>query len=162
LASHHHRAARRRLTEKLHVGGVMPRKFSAFADGVISIDSNYPYDHKSDYLTISARFSSCVEAAMQKPTKLILGIATLSPIAYLFLFFVFMLSTFLNNGGTNVALFLGLHLFTMLFIAALTVFYIVDIFRNDRVAKDQKALWAIVIFMGNAIAMPIYWYLYFW
>jgi hypothetical protein len=45
---------------------------------------------------------------------------------------------------------------------ALMAFYIVNVFRNDRVDKDKKALWAVVLFMGNMIAMPIYWYLYIW
>jgi hypothetical protein len=38
----------------------------------------------------------------------------------------------------------------------------VNVFRNDQVEKDKKVLWAVVIFMGNMIAMPIYWYLYIW
>jgi hypothetical protein len=50
----------------------------------------------------------------------------------------------------------------MLVIAALTVFYIVNVFRNERVVKDQKVLWAVVLFLGNVMAMPIYWYLYIW
>ena len=108
---------------------------------------------------------------MQKPAKVALGIATLWPIIYMFLFSAFFFSAFLfgpAEPGTGAgmppafAVIFGLHLLTMLFILALTVFYIVDIFRNDRVEKDKKALWAIVIFMGNAIAMPIYWYLYIW
>jgi hypothetical protein len=108
---------------------------------------------------------------MQKSTKVLLGIASLWPIIYMFLFFVFVFSMalgFRGGGDTEpgiqpmMALVFGLHLLTMLIIMALTVFYIVDVFRNERVDKDKKALWAIVIFMGNAIAMPIYWYLYFW
>jgi hypothetical protein len=55
-----------------------------------------------------------------------------------------------------------LHLLTMLWIMALTVIYIVNVFKNDRVDKDKKALWAVVIFLGNMIAMPVYWYLYIW
>ena len=106
---------------------------------------------------------------MQKSTKVLLGIASLWPIVYMFLFFVFVFSMAFGFGGPEdgglppaMAVVFGLHLLTMILILALTVFYIVDIFRNDRVDKDKKALWAIVIFMGNAIAMPIYWYLYFW
>lgn len=107
---------------------------------------------------------------MQKPTKVLLGIASLWPIIYMFLFvgFMFTMAFGFGRGDTEpgiqpmMAVIFGLHLFTMLAILALTVFYIVDVFRNDRVDKDKKALWAIVIFMGNAIAMPIYWYLYFW
>lgn len=108
---------------------------------------------------------------MQKPAKVALGIATLWPIIYMVLFIgFFFLAVLFGPGpaesGSGVqpgwALFIGVHLLTMVLILALTVFYIVDIFRNDRVEKDKKALWAIVIFFGNAIAMPIYWYLYIW
>ena len=102
---------------------------------------------------------------MQKSTKTLLGIATFWPIAYMFLFFAFMFTMVLSRGGaveTMFPLIFLLHLLTMILIMALTVFYIVDIFKNNRVEKDKKALWAIVIFMGNAVAMPIYWYLYFW
>jgi hypothetical protein len=87
------------------------------------------------------------------------------------LFFVFIFSSILfmpSQGGEEssppffFAIFIALHLFTMLWIMALTVFYMVNVFRNDRVDKDKKVLWAVVIFMGNMIAMPIYWYLYIW
>ena len=60
------------------------------------------------------------------------------------------------------AVLFALHIFTMLLIMGLSIFYIVDVFKNNRVDKDKKALWAIVIFLGNMIAMPIYWYLYIW
>jgi hypothetical protein len=40
--------------------------------------------------------------------------------------------------------------------------YIVNVFKNDRVSKDKKALWVVVLFLGNMIAMPVYWYLYIW
>lgn len=107
---------------------------------------------------------------MQKPVKSLLGLVTFWPLAYMILFIVLVFSAFLfrPTGADDsealpfVAIFLGLHVLTMFIILALTVFYIVDIFRNNRIANDKKALWAIVIFMGNAIAMPIYWYLYFW
>jgi hypothetical protein len=60
------------------------------------------------------------------------------------------------------AIIIPLHLLTMLLIFGLMVFYIVNVFGNDRIKPDMKALWAIVLFMGNAFAMPIYWYLYIW
>ena len=108
---------------------------------------------------------------MQKPAKILLGVVSLWPMVYMFLFIgFFFLAVLFGPGpaetGSGVqpafALFVGVHLLTMVLILALTVFYIVDIFRNDRVEKDKKALWAIVIFFGNAIAMPIYWYLNIW
>ena len=111
------------------------------------------------------------QGEMQKPAKVVLGVATLWPIVYVFLFMAFFFSAiFFGPGpaepGSGVqplmALFVGVHLLTMALILGLTIFYIVNIFRNERVEKDKKALWAIVIFMGSAIAMPIYWYLYIW
>jgi hypothetical protein len=108
---------------------------------------------------------------MQKPAKLFLGILTLWPIVYVFLFIAFFFSAVLFGPGPAesgsgmqpaMAVLLILHLLTMVLILALTVFYIVDIFRNERVDKDKKVLWAVVIFMANAFAMPVYWYLYFW
>jgi hypothetical protein len=108
---------------------------------------------------------------MKTPTKILLGLASLWPLVYMALFFIFVLSSFFflsRSAGQEVGppisfmvIFL-LHLLTMLWIIALTVFYIVNVFRNQRVDKDKKALWAVVLFMGNVIAMPIYWYLYVW
>ena len=50
----------------------------------------------------------------------------------------------------------------MALIVGLLVFYITHLFRTDSVANDKKALWAIVLFLGNVIAMVVYWFLYIW
>ena len=55
-----------------------------------------------------------------------------------------------------------LYFLTMLEMFALLVIYIVHVFKTDRVPQDKKALWAVVLFLGNMLAMPIYWYLYIW
>lgn len=109
---------------------------------------------------------------MKKPAKILLLIATIWPFIYGIIFFVIMLSTFSSmpmNGRTDLGaidnlfrVILPLHLLTMLDVLSLTIFYMVNVFRNDRVAKDKKALWAAVIFLGNVIAMPVYWYYYIW
>jgi hypothetical protein len=107
---------------------------------------------------------------MRKSTKILLGLGTLWPFIYLILFFIFVFSTvfFLAGGnqqGDPPVIFFAvfaLHFLTILWVMALTVFYMVNVFKNDRVDKDKKVLWAVVLFMGNMIAMPIYWYLYFW
>lgn len=108
---------------------------------------------------------------MNKSIKILLGLATLWPFVYIILFLVFVFSTIFFMPGTRgdesgppffFAAFMAVHIFTMLWIMALTVFYMVNVFKNDRVEKDKKVLWAVVIFMGSMIAMPIYWYLYIW
>ncbi len=53
-------------------------------------------------------------------------------------------------------------MFTIFYIFGLLVFYIYNLFKNENVKSDQKVLWALVLFMGNMMAMPIYWYLYIW
>ena len=117
---------------------------------------------------------------MKKSSKILLGLATLWPFVYMIFFFMFIFSMFLfiptapppgpglgpgsDPSGPPMFFFLifPLHFLTILWIIALTVFYMVNVFRNDRVNKDMKVLWAVVLFMGGMIAMPIYWYLYIW
>ncbi|HEX7334478.1 MAG TPA: hypothetical protein VF290_23455 [Pyrinomonadaceae bacterium] len=105
---------------------------------------------------------------MKQLTKLLLGLLTLWPFAYVILFFVVILAEFFMAGSGQpgppplIALIFPLHILTMLLIMALLVFYIVNVFRNNRVENDKKVLWAVVLFMGGMIAMPIYWYMYIW
>ena len=44
----------------------------------------------------------------------------------------------------------------------LIAFYLYSLFTTDFVEKSTKPLWAVVIFLGNIISMPIFWYLYMW
>lgn len=106
---------------------------------------------------------------MTKTKKLLLGIATIWPILYMVVFFIFMFSMVLlllfQKGNPPIGFFLTiflLHFFTMIEIFVLLAIYVRDVFKNKRVEKDTKALWAVVLFLGNMIAMPIYWYLYIW
>jgi len=104
--------------------------------------------------------------------KILLGALTLWPFAYMIFFFIFVLSMFtvervismddpLGPGGAFRTVF-TLHLLTGLIILGLTVFYIVYVFKTDRVAQEKKALWAVALFLGNVTAMPIFFCLYIW
>lgn len=110
---------------------------------------------------------------MKKSTKILLGIATIWPLVYMIFFFTVVFSAILSapragsfgRGGalpTLLTVIFPLHILTTILVMGLTIFYIVNVFRNDRVDKDKQVLWTIVLFMGNVIAMPIYWYLYIW
>src|SRR3989338_7739241 len=107
---------------------------------------------------------------MSKNKKIILGIATLWPIVYIFLFII---ATFgmifiptVNGESENFAIafsiIFALHLLTMFLIFAFLIVYIRNVFKNNSVPSEKKALWAVVLFLGNMIAMPIYFYLYIW
>lgn len=112
---------------------------------------------------------------MKKPAKIALIIASIWPLVWMILFFVFMFGTMFffasttpkhgnNAPGMPLAfmLFFAGHMLTILLMFALTAFYIVYLFRTDRIAQDKKALWAVVLFMGNMLAFPVFWYLYIW
>ncbi len=113
---------------------------------------------------------------MSKPAKIILGVVTVAPIVFMIMVFVVVFSTassiFSSAHAGRVpsedafpsvfgAIF-TMQILLWLLTVGLTIFYIINVFKNDRVEKDKKALWAVVIFMGNIMAMPVYWYLYIW
>jgi len=51
---------------------------------------------------------------------------------------------------------------TFISIPCMLIFYITDVWRNSRVAKNQKALWTVVLLAVWQLAFPVYWYLYLW
>jgi hypothetical protein len=110
---------------------------------------------------------------MTRNSKIMLGLATIWPILYIFIFVLFVavmafyLAADFAHGGMPpshppVAFFvlIPLHILSLLMVGGLLTYYIVDLFHTTRIPNDMKALWAVVLFFGNIIAMPIYWYLY--
>ncbi len=109
---------------------------------------------------------------MTRGKAIALGIFSFLPILYILsfigLFFILMLSFVLGNDGEPsymqyiFPVMFVLHISFMLLAWVLIAIYIINVFKNDLVDKDKKALWAVVLFLGNIFAMPIYWYLYIW
>ena len=102
---------------------------------------------------------------MKESSKVLLFSATIWPFVYTLLFLgviVLSFSNVMGGSGSWLAMIIPIHVLTMLLSFGLMAFYIVNVFRNDRVNKDMKLLWVVVLFMGGLIAMPIYWYLYIW
>ena len=105
-----------------------------------------------------------------RPIAALIGLFTVWPLVYMFIFFAFVLTSFggatrINDPGSPFAMFsiaIAAHLGTMFIIMALLVFYIVHVFKNPALAGDKRTLWAVVLFMGSIISMPIYWFLYVW
>ncbi|MEA2415132.1 MAG: hypothetical protein QOI58_1789 [Thermoanaerobaculia bacterium] len=111
---------------------------------------------------------------MTKPAKIALAVASIWPFVWMLIFvlvlfgtmFVFSASPQTSDRHTGMPfpffLFFAGHIATMFLMFALTAFYIVYLFRTDRIAQDKKALWAVVLFLGNILAFPVFWYLYIW
>ena len=108
---------------------------------------------------------------MTKSKAIALAAFTVWPFVYMLLFMASFLLTFATMGHQQNSaneipwmfkIIIPLHIFTMLEVFVLIAIYIIHLFKTASVAQDKKALWAVVLFMGNIFAMPVYWYLHVW
>ncbi len=105
---------------------------------------------------------------MKRVLALFWLLLTLAPIAYIF-FFVFFSFSMLATGAHSFQqtkeqfdFIFMLQMIAILGSWALVASYVVYLFRSSYVPQEKRALWAVVLFLGNMIAMPIFWYLYVW
>lgn len=117
---------------------------------------------------------------MKRSTKIWLGIATIWPIVYLILFFVVIFSVVivagLNPGShaptgspsTSIFFPVGfmavfvLHMLTVMGTLALTVFFIIRVFKTEQLDQNMKIMWMLLLFFMGMFAQPVFWYLYIW
>ena len=115
---------------------------------------------------------------MKKSTKVWLGIATGWPILYMFIFFVaiILLMIFAPHAGGSpdpeesvsllvpigIVAFVAAHMITIFGSLALTVFYVVRIFKTEQLDQNMKIMWTLLMFFTGMLAQPIFWYLYIW
>jgi hypothetical protein len=107
---------------------------------------------------------------MSKGKAIALAVFTVWPSVYIVLFigtaFVMIMSDITGGGQSSMSpvekIILPLHFLTMLVMLVLLVVYVLDVFKTDRISQDKKALWVVVLILGNVIAMPVYWYTYIW
>ena len=116
---------------------------------------------------------------MKKSTKSLLGIASFWPVVYLFLFmtgWVVFLSSILRSvsagrpptfteipPSSSAAFFFMVFLIHMLTITGalgLAAFYIVDMFKHDRVKNDMRVAWLLLLVLLAVFTLPVYWYLH--
>ena len=108
---------------------------------------------------------------MTRGKAITLAVFTVWPFVYMILFMCTVIGLMLSealSGGRNTGppavllIIFPLHFLTMVEICALIAVYVIHLFKTDRIAPDKKALWAVVLFLGNILAMPVYWYMYIW
>jgi membrane protein implicated in regulation of membrane protease activity len=100
---------------------------------------------------------------MRRDRTLLLGALSVLPALYMAFFMVLVGISAFDNGGKLLIPFgvlMALHLSAMVLIIVLLVVFIRDAYRSPRVDDNKRAFWAIVLFLGNAIAFPIYWWVY--
>lgn len=103
---------------------------------------------------------------MSKRRAITVGLLTLWPFVAMILLPCVMIGTIEETSdstgallGTAICALFGL---TTLDLIAMHVVYIVHAATSDRVARDLKAVWVVLLLLLNIIVMPIFWYLYMW
>lgn len=81
---------------------------------------------------------------------------------FLFMFSVFSMASSMNMDESNFGFIMKLHMATIFHSYCLVAGYIYYIVKTNVIPKSKKTLWAVIVFLGNMIAMPIFWYLYIW
>jgi hypothetical protein len=106
---------------------------------------------------------------MSDRAKLVVGIATILPLAYVLVFFVWVLHVFVSQMvlGGEVTPLIPPWLFiptccVVVWAMGLTVFYYRNVNSNARVPSDKRPKWTELILFGSIITMPVYWYLFLW
>jgi hypothetical protein len=113
---------------------------------------------------------------MSKAKRVLLGIATIWPVVYLFLFMSYIISmmalagSHVGVGGGDAAPFflIGfagiflLHLTTIFLSLGLMVYYIMHAVKSVHLDQTMRIVWVLLLCMMGMLAQPVYWYLYIW
>lgn len=110
---------------------------------------------------------------LSKTQKILLGVGSIWPMIYVFIFIVFIVGMIAFSGagggrelgpmfGGGFVLIFIIHFFTILLSLALTIFYIIHAVKNTRLDPNMRIVWIVLFFFGGMIAEPVYWYLEIW
>ena len=113
---------------------------------------------------LAAPQTSTLGGSVSRPLGALLGLVNLVPIAYLAYFFwhVASMQPGVKPEPMPFERLFSLHLAMMVLILVLTAVYLVIAYRSPAVPNDRRSFWAVVLFMGNVFAFPVFWYLYVW
>ncbi len=106
---------------------------------------------------------------MSKTQKIVLGMITIWPIIYIFIFiasifsFLFGLQANGTHGSTAMPAFFPVliifHILTIFVCLGLLVYYLRHMITNTSIAQDHKTIWIIALFLGNIITILVYYYI---
>jgi hypothetical protein len=105
---------------------------------------------------------------MSRKLALLWGALATAPLLYKCLYVVAALNTVAPGGVAtpeDIARLQRLHAVEIamnVLALGLVVSFLVYVFRSEHVPSNRKALWAVVLFLGNILAMPVFWYLCVW
>ena len=107
---------------------------------------------------------------MSTTKRLLLGLATFWPVAYMFIFMGFFMLTFLgmqsgpDSDGLPVtfAVIFPLHMLTILGMFALMGTYLYLAVKNPHLPDNMRIIWVILFVTFGMFAMPVYWWVHVW
>jgi hypothetical protein len=102
---------------------------------------------------------------MNRPFALLLLLLTLVPLGdmvYFIAFPDFPRPTSSAEARAQIELMFRVQAGVIIECWVLVAAYIVYVFKTRHVPAEKRALWAAVLFFGNFIAMPVFWFLYVW
>ena len=99
---------------------------------------------------------------MRRGWKVLLGVATLWPLAYGLMFHWLMARKMARAGGVPPDFIDAPLVATVVLMYALVAFYLVTMFLGRSVPKSKRPFWALLLVGCNMFAIPVYWYLYVW
>jgi hypothetical protein len=99
---------------------------------------------------------------MSRRRALLVGVLCLWGPVYVLGFFTIVVVTATSKGGLPVpfGVLAGLHGLTILILGVLLAICVRDAYRNPDIPDDRRTFWVVVLFLGNIISLPIYWWLY--
>ena len=80
----------------------------------------------------------------------------------LYMWLAFKLILFPPPGEPQLPQLFIVNVVTYLWLLLMLVFYLTHVFRNNRLARNERVVWAIILPLFNMFIMPVYWYIYIW
>ena len=109
---------------------------------------------------------------LSRRKKNLLFIATLTPLAFatiwaaVIVIGIIATGAFMNPDGGTPPAYQAFHYAMMALVVlwqiGLFVLYLIHLIGTERIPKDLKALWGVILFLGGIVAMGIYWYMFIW
>ena len=98
------------------------------------------------------------------PKNLLSGVLSFVPIVYVIGFLLFM-AYLMRAPSVPKPVVTGLliaHLVIIALMVGLSFFYLFYILKSGKISKSQRTSWIALLFVGNVLSFPLFWYILFW
>ena len=104
---------------------------------------------------------SVISRVKSKSAKVLLLVAGFLPVVFIVLAIYIAIFNAISN-NPSISLVCTFSILYWILLMCLTIFYVMDVFSNQSVPSNQRAIWAVALKIGNLVVFPFYWYTYIW